>query len=185
MITFKLATRFPVKRTASIAVAAVLLAGCSSPAVNTGQVGPASVPAATQQPAVKTAPPTWGQRYTWPSGIAIDIAEPKACKPSSSAAPGEIARAVKLHMTVTNGSPQPYDVGFLTAPTVQFASTKAESITDIDGPCGNGGMEVATVLPGKTYAFDIAYAVGKDPGELQVEFQTDFTGDKAVFVGKA
>lgn len=171
-------------RAALTAATLLMLTACSTPAVNTGSVTPASGSA----PAVSSTPastPTWGQRYTWPNNIALEVAKPAACKPSSSAAPADIARAVKVHMTVVNGSQQPFDVGLLTAPTVQFGGAHAEAVTDIGGPCGNGGMETATVLPGKTYTFDIAYVVGKDPGELQMEFQTDFTGDKAVFVGQA
>ena len=173
-------------RAAALATAAaIFLAGCSNPAVNTGSVSPASGAAPAAADTTAKPAPTWGQRYTWPNGIALEVAQPAACKPSSSAAPSNIARAVKLHMTVINGSGQPFDVGFLTAPTVQFGGAKAETITDIGGPCGDGGMETATVLPGKTYTFDIAYVAGKDPGELQVEFQSDITADKAVFVGKA
>lgn len=174
-------------RAASAAIAAVAfaLAGCSStPAVNTGSVGPASGSAPAASSAAPSTP-TWGQRYTWPSGVAVEIANPAPCKPSSSAAPANIARAVLLRMTVVNGSQKPFDVGLLSAPTVQFASANATQITDLGGPCGNGGMETATVLPGKTYSFAIAYSVTTGQGDMQVELQPDFGSDKAVFVGKA
>lgn len=168
------------------AAAAAVLAGCSSPQVNTGSVSPASGQAAPNTAAADAKkPPTWGERYTWPTKLAVEVAKPVTCKPGKYASPPNVVRAVKVAVTVINDSEQPFDASLLSAPTAQFAGASAEAVFDSNGPCGSGSLTAATVLPHKTYKLDLAFAVGKDPGELQVELQPDFAGDKAVFVGQA
>lgn len=129
--------------------------------------------------------PTWGKRYTWESGLAVDVAAPAACKPSDTAAPPNIERAVKITVTVTNGTSEPFDATLLSlGGDAQFGGAKADQIHDFGGECG-GGLESATVLPGKTLTYSVAYAVGPQPGEMQIAFQPTFGADKAIYVGDA
>ena len=168
------------------AIAALLLAGCGTPPVNTGNVSPASGAAPTSAAAADAKqPPTWGQRYTWPNGVAIEVGKPAACKPGQYSQPPHIERAVTLQVTVVNGSDKPFDATLLSVANATFAGAHAESVFDANGKCGNSTMEAGTVLPGKTLKLNMSYAVTKDPGELQLELQPDFIGDKAVFVGQA
>jgi hypothetical protein len=67
---------------------------------------------------------------------------------------------------------------------VQFNDAKAELIFDSGGGCGTSDAS-GTVMPGKSFTYSMAYAVGAQPGELQMTFQPNFQGDKAVFVGNA
>ncbi len=166
----------------------VFLGGCGVPSANTGSVSPASAGASSEAavPAEQKPAPSWGQRYTWKSGLAIELAEPVACKPSSYASPPNVERAVKVRFTIVNGTDKPYEAAALAfGNDVQFAGAKAEPIFDSGGSCGGGGLDAATVLPGKTYTYEQAYAVGKGKGELQIALQPDFASDKAVFVGQA
>jgi len=168
------------------AAAALLLAGCSTPPVNTGSVSPASGGAPSSAAAADAKkPPTWGERYTWPNGVAIEVAKPTTCKPGKYASPPNVVRAVKVPVTVFNNSDKAFDASLLSAPSAQFAGASAEAVFDSNGPCESGAMTAATVLPGKTYKLDLAFSVGKDAGELQVALQPDMMGDKAVFVGQA
>ncbi|MFB9687720.1 hypothetical protein [Amycolatopsis plumensis] len=176
-------------RTSLVAAAAavLLLAGCGSPPVNTGSVSPASggAPASAAAADAKK-PPTWGERYTWPNGVAIEVTQPAGCKPGQYAQPPNIERAVTLQVTVTNGSDKPFDATLLSTAQAQFGGAHADAVFDSNGKCKNSTMNgAATVLPGKTLKLDMSFAVGKDPGELQIELQPDFVGDKAVFVGQA
>ena len=171
---------------AAAAVGVLLLAGCSVPKVNTGSVSPASGGAPTSAAAADAKkPPTWGERYTWPNGVAIEVSKPTACKPGQYAQPQHIERAVTLQVTVVNGSDKPFNVALLSTAQAQFAGAHADAVFDANGKCKDSIMESGTVLPGKTMKLDISYAFGKDPGELQIELQPDFIGDKAVFVGQA
>lgn len=172
----------------TICAAALLLTACATPNVNTGTVTPGSGQAApAQAPAAEKKPPTWGERYTWPNGLAIEIAKPVACKPGQYAIPKVPARAVKVTFKITNGTDKPFDPGMLSfGSDVQFAGASAEKVYDSSGSCDAGvGLETATVLPGKTYSYEVAYAVGAEPGELQIALQPAFGEDKAVFVGPA
>jgi len=45
----------------------------------------------------------FGQKYTWPDGVAVTVSGPKAYRPSSSAATSQTAvRYVSMTVTVTN-----------------------------------------------------------------------------------
>ena len=129
---------------------------------------------------------TWGQRYTWSNGLAVEVAAPAACTPSDAASPSNVARAVKFTVTVVNGTQQSFDASELSfGSEAQFNGQTAQSVIDLDGPCGDGGTQAATVLPGKTYTYVVSYAVTAQPGDMQLVFQPSFGSDKAVFTGKA
>jgi hypothetical protein len=170
---------------AATAAAALLLAGCGAPKVNSGSVSNASGEAPSVAAADAKAPPTWGQRYTWPDGVAIEVGKPAACKTGQYAQPPKIERAVTMQVTVINGSDKPFDATLLSVAQATFAGERAEAVFDSNGKCKDSTMTAATVLPGKTLKIDMSFAVAKDPGELQVEFQPGVIGDKAVFVGQA
>jgi hypothetical protein len=166
--------------------AALVLAGCGTPAVNTGSISPASGGAPTSAAAADAKkPPTWGERYTWPSKVAIEVGKPAACKPGQYAQPPKIERAVTIAVTIVNGSDKPFNATLMSVANATFAGAKAEAVFDSNGKCKNSTMDAATVLPGKSLKLDLSFSVGKDPGELQVEFQGDIMEDKAVFVGQA
>ncbi len=129
--------------------------------------------------------PTWGKRYTWANGLAVDVAAPVACTPGEYAAPQNIARAVKFKITVTNGTSAAFETALMSVGgDAQFNGQKAERVFDSGGGCG-GGFESVTVLPGKTYTYDVAYSVGAQPGEMQLVFEPSFSSGKAAFVGLA
>ncbi|MEU4447768.1 hypothetical protein AB0K14_12715 [Actinosynnema sp. NPDC050801] len=154
---------------------------------NQGQVsdGTDSAAPAEQKPETAQAPPTWGQRYTWANGLAVEVSTPAPCTPSRYAAPSNIVRAAKVTVTVTNGTDKPFDAGLLSfGGDAQFDGRKAETVFDSSGECGGGGAENATVLPGKAFTYETAFAVGAQPGELQITLRPDFGSDKAVFVGQ-
>ncbi|MET0132695.1 MAG: hypothetical protein ABW215_03790 [Kibdelosporangium sp.] len=176
-----------IKSVAAVAVVLIGTGACATPNTNAGAVsdGSGSQAASPQPPAPET--PTWGKRYTWPDKLAVEVAAPRPCKPSEYAQPPDIKRAVLLTVTVINGTDKPFDVGVLSvAAEAQFAGRKAESVIDFGGPCaGSGGMGSGTVLPGKTFAYDLAFAVNAEPGELQLAMQPQFDSAKAIFVGQA
>jgi hypothetical protein len=180
-----------IKTLAAVTLATFTLAACST--TNDGKVSdasgtptpPASGGPATNPPAAET--PTWGKRYTWKDGLAIEIAAPQPCKPGEYAvATNKIERAVKFGITVINGTDKPVDSGVLSVGgDVQFNGAKADLIFDSGGECGTSDA-TGTVMPGKTFTYAMAYAVGPQPGEMQITFDPHFgTGDKAVFTGKA
>ncbi|MFJ6674247.1 hypothetical protein ACIQMJ_24325 [Actinosynnema sp. NPDC091369] len=155
---------------------------------NQGQVsgGADSAAPVEPKPEAAQAAPTWGQRYTWADGLAVEVSAPTPCTPGQYAAPPNIARAAKVTVTVTNGTDKPFDAGLLSfGSDAQFDGRKAETVFDSSGGCGSGGAENATVLPGKSYTYETAFSVGAQPGELQIALQPTFGSDKAVFVGQA
>jgi hypothetical protein len=176
---------------ATLAIVIFTLTACGGSTVNRGTISDASAGAGAADGSSGSKPPaetpTWGKRYTWPGGLAVEIAPPKPCKPGEFAVSTtkDIQRAVKVSITVVNGSGKPFDTGVLSfGSDAQFNGRKAEQIYDSSGECG-GGPDSTTVLPGKAFTTDVAYAVGPQPGELQLAVQPSFGADKAIFVGQA
>lgn len=157
------------------ALAVVLLAAC------TPQAG-----GGTAAPSKTNDPTTWGKQYKWSDGLAVEVDAPVACKPGDYAMPQNTKRAVKFKVTVTNGTDKPFETAVLTlGADAQFAGAAAEHVFDSGGPCGAGDVAAATVLPGKTYSYEVAYSVGAEPGEMQLTFRPSLTQDKVAFVGQA
>ncbi|MFD5830687.1 hypothetical protein [Lentzea sp. NPDC060358] len=149
---------------------------------NQGQVG---VPGENAKQDATAETPTWGKRYTWANGLAVDVAAPVACTPGQYSMPSNITRAVKFTVTVTNGTNAAFETALMSiADDAQFNGQKAAKIFDSSGGC-DSTFDSATVLPGKTYTFEVAYAVGAQPGEMQLVFEPTFNSDKAAFVGQA
>jgi hypothetical protein len=75
-----------------------------------GAAPSAAAPEAPGAPADASTPEesttgAFGQNITWPDGVAVTVSEPKAYRPSSSAATDQAAaRYVSMTVTVTNGS---------------------------------------------------------------------------------
>lgn len=143
---------------------------------NQGQAGDAPAAAETS---------TWGKRHTWANGLAVDVAAPVACTPGQYAVPSNIARAVKFKVTITNGMSAAFETALLTLGNdAQFNGQKAEKVFDSSGGC-DSTVDTATVLPGKTYTYEVVYSVDAQPGEMQLVFEPSFNADKAAFVGQA
>ncbi|WP_162830088.1 hypothetical protein [Amycolatopsis palatopharyngis] len=153
---------------------------------NQGKVSDASSEPEAEQQQASAGALTWGKRYTWDNGLAVEISAPTACTPSEYAMPQDVVRAVKFTVTVVNGTEEAFDAMMLSVGgDAQFNGSTAEAIFDSNGECGDGGMEAATVMPGKTFTYEAAYSVGEQPGEMQLALQPNFGGDKAVFSGQA
>lgn len=149
--------------------------------VHQGQAGVAGETAG--QDAV-TETPTWGKRHTWANGLSVDVSAPVACTPGQYAAPPNIARAVKFEITITNGTSAAFETALLSVGTdAQFNGQKADMVFDSSGGC-DSTFDSATVLPGKTYTFHVAYSVAAQPGEMQLVFEPTFNSDKVAFIGQ-
>jgi hypothetical protein len=174
-------------RLAAAVLSVLAVTGCTAVRTGSGTVGPGSgaAPAAATETGGGVATATWGQRYTWPDGVAVEVGAPTPCTPGEYAAPDGIVRAVKVTITVVNGGKEPLDSGVLMfGMDAQHGGQKAEKVFDSGGECG-GGLDSSTVLPGKTFTATQGIAVGAEPGELQLVLAFSFVGDKAIFVGQA
>jgi len=141
-----------------------------------------SGPAPGQQPAAEAEQSTaaFGQRVTFDNGLAVEVTEPQAYRPSRYAAGHDGDRAVKLDVTLINDSNEPFDA-ILTQVKVIHGGRQASQIFD-----ANGGTEnpQGTVLPGKSMTFSVALSLDEPLGDLQVEIAPDFLGEPAIFTGK-
>ncbi len=126
---------------------------------------------------------TFGQRFTWPDGLAVTASKPQPFNPSSSAADNTRGRAVLITTTVTNGTTQPYMLNpFIIGPRATQAGQEAPQI--FDSAKNVSVFPATTLLPGKSYTFKTAFSVGQAVGELQLEYSEDTFGSPAIFTGQ-
>jgi hypothetical protein len=164
-----------------VGLAAVAIQGTpssSSPAAP-GVAAPAFAPPPAAPP-VDDQVSGWGETVTFDDGLQVQVAAPELYRPGSYSAGHDKARAVRINITVTNGGSQPFD------PVVMLvnASHGGQMASPIfDSQNGIGGAPQTNVLPGKSTMFPVAFSIGDQPGELQVEVTPSFEYTDAVFVG--
>jgi hypothetical protein len=123
----------------------------------------------------------FGGTSSWETGVQVTVQQPKAFRPSSTAAGADRARAVSFEVNVTNGSDAPLELATM---TIQ-ASFNGQPIDQIfDSAKDIGGTPSTSVLPGKSATFSVAYSLDKEPGELQLEVRPGFIADQSYFSGQ-
>jgi hypothetical protein len=181
---------------AGIALSAIALLVCilwatafasavSETSTSSGTVSGATAPTAAASAPAASHTVGFGQTYTYKDGLAVTIAHPEAYTPSTYSSPSrsEIERAVVVSITVQNGSNAPFDLSTAwSGPDASFAGGAAQKIYDSNQL---PSFESPTVLPGKSYTYKRAFAVGSAPGELQVEWKREIFSDPVIFTGQA
>jgi hypothetical protein len=157
-------------RLVGAACLAALLAGCGtagSPQLSA--VESSANPSVGQ--ATKTMDAAFGDRRTWPNGLAITISQPRSLKPSSTAYP-QAARAAVFELTVENGTASAYKPSQL-AVKATIGSQPAQEV--VDPAQGLGGYVGAQedLPPGKTVQLTVAFAMPQQPTDLRILVQPD------------
>ena len=157
-----------------------------------GAAPSAAAPVAPGTPANASAPVeesttgAFGQKYTWPDGVAVTVSGPKAYRPSSSAATSQAAvRYVSMTVTLTNGSDKNVEA---TGTSLAVTANGAPAEEVFDSAKGIGGSPTSTVLPGKSVTYTVAVGVPtKEKADLQVEVRPSFGlgYQPAIFTGQA
>jgi hypothetical protein len=166
-----------------------LLTACSAPAAtpSTGATTTSSSVAtsATSTPAVpdgsSARPFAFGHTWGGPGAMAITVGAPVAYTPSSAFTPGTFPRAVALDIEVANpadASPLP-----AVAITVQATAGKAQA-EQIKDPTNGVGRPDASIEPGKTLKWKVAYMVPATPGDFTVRVGMVYGGQPVYFTGK-
>lgn len=130
-----------------------------------------STPTESAEPEEKTRP-TFGDTYTYPSGLSVKVGKPEEFTPSEYALKGEGAH-LKFDITLTNDTGEEYD------PVLFYASASSgdeESEQIFDGE-ELGGMPSTTVLDGKKVKFSIGFSVA-DPEDITMEVSPSFSFDE-------
>ncbi|MGD9989215.1 DUF4190 domain-containing protein [Pseudonocardia sp.] len=132
-----------------------------------------------------SAPVAFGQTVTV-SDIGYSVSTPAAYTPSAGAAAlgGEIARAVRFDVTITNNSATPFAFNpFVVGAKASAAGADAPQITDIQKKVGV--TTSSTILPGKSLTYGVAFSVPEQKGDVQVELSPTALGSPIVFTGTA
>jgi hypothetical protein len=137
--------------------------------------------ASGQTPAASTGVAAVGQRVTFDDGVAVEVTEPQAFKPSRYVFGNDRDRAVSFEVTIINGSDQPLDT---VAAIVRATHTGRDAPRIFDSEKGMNGAPQGTVLPGKSITFPVAVSIGKDVADLQIDVTPGFVGDPAIFSGQ-
>lgn len=187
-------------RVATVALAGLLLAGCSGTPATTAASAPAGtnrpaaaptaassvdIPSATPAPTTPTTPTPaddgtadFGTAYTWADGLSITVGAPKPYKPNQYAAGVEKGKdAVVLSVTLVNNTGRPFDPAMVSV-TAQSGNEEATQIFD----SGNGveGSPSTKVLNGREVAFKVAFSVA-DRDDVVLEVRADWEHDSVLF----
>lgn len=151
---------------------ATALSGCASESGTvTKNDTPQSAATVEETPAeAESTTPTFGDTYTWPDGLAVTISEPADFAPSEYAA-GQVEGepALSYDVTVTNGTDEDVEAVAINL-TVSSAGKQASPIFD---SAGGTDMPTATILPGKSLTWKVAYSVA-DPTDVQITVDNVF-----------
>jgi hypothetical protein len=119
-----------------------------------------------------------GQAVTFDDGTKVLVATPVMFKPSTYAAGHIRDRAIKVDITVTNGTDKPIDAALITV-NGRHGGQQATQI--FDDQRGLGMQPAGTVLPGKSITFPAAFSIGQNPAEVQIEVRPVIMGEPAIF----
>lgn len=173
---------------AALVLALALLAGCTTaPTSSTPATGSSSAASAT--PAQAAADGTAGHPFafgqTWqPSGkMKISVGAPTPYTPSSSAVAlgGKTPRAVAVSVSVTNVPDGPPVPGMVI--TVQ-ATAGDQQVQEIEDSAQNVGSPTASILPGKTLTWKVAFGAPAGAADFTVVVGALGGGTDVYFTGK-
>lgn len=165
---------------AATALAALTLTACSMPATGTVSTGgAASAPVQAADSNLVNVP--LGGSYKGPT-LSIGLSKPTAYTPSESAmVTQQTGRAVAFNLSVTdNATAQSFPAMALSYQATS-GSTQDQSIED---SANNVGSSTATILPGHSLTWAIAFSVPKDATDITVQVSSIGGGKTIVFAGK-
>lgn len=120
-----------------------------------------------------------GGTYTWDDGVSVTVSQPKAFKPTESAAGNDdksLKNFEKYTVTIKNDSDEPVDPAMFTM-TGNSGGKEAERIFDT----GISSLPSTKIQPGKSLSFDVAYAMA-DPKDASFDVSLDFDREEATFI---
>lgn len=119
---------------------------------------------------------TLAQTWTYGDGVSVGLSAFSRGKSSSYGSPSDTPY-VSFQVTVTNHSPQPVDLEWMTV-NCAAGGRSAQRVFD-------DGLDLSEthLMTGKSYRIKAACSVPKSVHDIQVEVSPDFDHDSAVFTG--
>lgn len=167
--------------------AALLLAGCSSPAPTVEPAGENQAAAAqTTEAAPADRSAAIGETVTYDSGAKVTV-KSLGFQPVGQYASGAIeGQAAVFELTVENGSKEELNAALMSLPKVTYGATNVNADSVIDSSVGLGMDMLSTILPGETQQVKVAAAIpAAEAGTVRVEVSgpSAFTDKPAIFKG--
>lgn len=147
-----------------------LLAGCGA-ATGTQLSAVQSNTNPTVNQAVRPLDASFGDRRTWPNGLAVTISQPRSIKPSATAYP-QAARAAVFELTVENDTATTYKPSQLALKATIGGNPTQEVV---DPAQGLGGYVAAQedLAPGRSVQLTVAFSMPQQPADLRILVQPD------------
>jgi hypothetical protein len=184
-------TRFTLAAGALVLVLGTLAACTGAPSSSTAGAGPVSPTTTSATPTQAAAdgsaghPLAFGQTWQPPGKMKISIGAPSDYKPSSSAfaLSGKTPRAVVVDVSVTNTPDAPAAVPAMVI-TVQ-ATAGDQQAQEIEDSANGVGSPTASIAPGKTLTWRVAFGLPAAKGEFTVQVGALGGGQNVYFTGTA
>ena len=157
-----------------VALGSILLAGCTSGAVDSESPKGSNASTEDVEAETETEPeaedPKFGDTFTYDDELSVTISEPKTFKPGQYAAMMKKWPAyVKFDVTVVNQTKKKFDTSMISF-TMQSKDQEAEEVFDSEN--GFNGAPTTTLLPGRQSKYKVGFGV-LDPGDLVMDFTTN------------
>jgi len=172
----------------ALPVAALLLAGCSSPAPSVSNGGDAAKPAAE---ATTPAPPAdrsakFGDTVTYDDGVKITLKSLGFVKTSQYAVGAVEGQAAVFELTVVNGGKTELNASMMSFAKISYGANnkKATSVGDAEQQIGSETL--STILPGETQTVKVGAGVPKASASavrVEISGPNSFTDKPAIFKG--
>lgn len=186
-------TKVPAVRRTALTLATLAglatLAACTMPGSGspTRTSGAASASASSATPAAAAAdgsaahPLAFGQTWNPPGKMAITIGAPAPYTPSDSAfnPAGNSARAVVMDVSVTVPSSAPAAVPAMVISIQATAGDK--QVQQIQDTANDIGSPTASIAPGKTLKWKVAFGLSSTKGELTVQVGALVSGAQDIY----
>lgn len=134
----------------------------ADPAASPAPTSPAAPSAASSSPSSLTK--KFGSTFTWDDGVALTIGNPTPFTPSQTAFPSK--PGVVMDVTVKNESQEPVNP-FMISMQATSGEQQAEQIFDTENSVG---APTASVLPGRSLKFKVAFTKPSNDFTLQVDY---------------
>ncbi|MCV9996533.1 hypothetical protein OIU93_19905 [Paeniglutamicibacter sp. ZC-3] len=162
--------------------AATNAAGTNAPSTTAAPAAAAETEEASGTESASASPaeeqmPQFGESYTWEDGITIKIGQPKAYKPSQSAAVSGDGDPIAFNVTIVNGTGERFDPAMFNA-TMQSSNVEADQI--FDSAKKLEGTPSTTILPKRESSFQLGFTVA-DKKDLVLEVTPSFEHESVVF----
>ncbi|MFJ8015165.1 DUF4190 domain-containing protein [Streptomyces sp. NPDC096339] len=142
--------------------------------------GPSKSPKPSQVPGLSSALP-FGETFSYDSGVQVSLSVPTKYEPKDELARKEVKNAIQITVTITNGSKEPYEVGY---PMPNVRDEQGMTADDVIDFGGNVPKRIkGAIMPGQSAKGVVAFEVPKGTKNITADITIGFDAKTVKYAG--